>query len=384
MVGAGFYALLGRVADHAGMYAPIAFLIAAGVAFISAMSFSELVSRFPFSAGESRYVQEAFHTKWLSILIGWAVIATGVVSAATLTRAFVGFLQDLVNVQTTLGIVVFVLLLTLIATRGILESVWVTAIITAIEVGGLLWVLAANGQYLGELPTRWRELAPDASWSAWSGISLAGFLAFYAFIGFEDMVNEAEEVQLPSKNLPRGIMWALVITSVLYLFTTLTAVLAFRPQELAESRTPLALLVSRQGESARTIMTYISLLAGVNGALVQLIMASRVAYGMSDHGLGPRMLAAVHTRYQTPVRATLLMSGLILVFALWLPLESLARIASCIMLVNFATVNASLIRIKIKTPENPSVITTYPIWIPVLGCSLCLLFLGLQFIAAPG
>ena len=379
MVGAGFYALLGRVASHAGMHTPIAFLLAAGVAFVSGLSFSELASRYPFSAGESRYVQEAFRARWLSILIGWAVIATGIVSAATLTRAFVGFLQDLVSVPTTVGIVVFVAGLTLIATRGILESVWFTTLITVIEVGGLFWVLGANGQSWGELPVRWRELVPDASWGSWTGITMAAFLAFYAFIGFEDMVNEAEEVQQPRVNLPRGIVCALVITSILYVLVSLAAVLAFTPAELAESRTPLALLVSRHGDVAQSAMTYISLLAGINGSLVQLIMASRVAYGMADHGLAPRALATVHPRYQTPIRATLLISGFILVFALWLPLEALARVTSSIMLLNFAIVNASLVRIKLKTRGQPAEdFKVYPIWIPILGGALCLLFLTLQ------
>lgn len=378
MVGAGFYALLGRVAHHAGMHTPIAFLLAAGVAFVSALSFSELTARFPVSAGEPRYVHEAFNRKWFSVLIGWAVIATGIVSAATLARAFVGFMQDLVNIPTMIGIVVFVIVLTLIAIRGILESVWLTALITVIEVGGLIWVLAANGKFLGQLPSRWIELTPDASWGTWSGISIAAFLAFYAFVGFEDMVNEAEEVQNPRANLPRGILWALAITTMLYVLISLAAVLAYPPQELANSRTPLALLVSKQGEVARTIMTYVSLLAGVNGSLVQLIMGSRVAYGMSNQGLGPRVLAAVHPRYQTPIVATLLMSGFILVFALWLPLEALARLTSSLMLINFAIVNASLIRIKLKSRDQPEGVTTYPIWVPVLGCCLCLMFLGIQ------
>ena len=148
MVGGGFYAL-GRVAEHAGMRAPIAIAVSAVVALVTALSFSELSSRLPYSAGESRYVHEAFGRKWLSVLVGWAVIATGVVSAATLTRAFVGFWQDLIAVPTALGIIMFVAVLTGIAIRGILESVWLATVITIIEVGGLLWVLPHLGAHLG-------------------------------------------------------------------------------------------------------------------------------------------------------------------------------------------------------------------------------------------
>ena len=211
----------------------------------------------------------------------------------------------------------------------------------------------------------------------------AAFLVFYAFIGFEDMVNEAEEVQNPRRNLPLGVLWALAVTTVLYLLVVLVAVLAVPPEELAGSSTPLGLLVADQGNRARLLMTYISLLAGVNGALVQIVMASRVAYGMSDQGMGLRVLAVVHPRLRTPVYATLLMGGVILVMALWLPLESLAKITSGIMLVNFAIVNASLIRLKITQPTMTEEVRVYPAVIPILGCLLCLVFLILQVFARP-
>jgi len=383
MVGGGFYALLGRMAHHAGMHVPISILIASAVALLTALSFSELSSRLPFSAGESRYVDEAFGRKWLSILVGWGVIATGVVSAATLSRAFVGFFQDLFQFPTALGILVIVLVLTGIAIRGILESVLVATVITIIEVGGLLWVLFANAGSLTTLSDRFSEMIPGFNWDEWSGIFVASFLAFYAFIGFEDMVNEAEEVKNPRRNLPRGIFIALLITTVLYILIGLLAVLSIAPETLAESKTPLALLVSDQGSSARVLMTIISMLAGVNGALVQIVMSSRVAYGLADQGMGPRFLATVHPKLRTPVLATLLMGGIVLVLALWLPLESLAKITSGIMLVNFTFVNAALVRLKLTSADVPDDVVQYPMAIPVLGCLLCALFLVVQLFAAP-
>lgn len=383
MVGGGFYALLGRVAHHAGLQAPIAMVLAAGVAGVTAISFCELSSRWPYSAGESRYVHEAFGLTWLSIAVGWAVIATGVVSAATLTTATAGFIQDLTNISTTAGVILFVLLLTGIAVRGILESVWVAAVIMVIEVGGLIWVLASNASALSTLPEQLPEMVPDASWVEWSGILTAAFLSFYAFIGFEDMVNEAEEVRDPRRTLPRGILWALCVTTLLYLFVLVVCVLAVPVDDLARSRTPLSLLVSKQGEAARIAMTLISLLAGVNGALVQIVMASRVAYGMSDQGMGPRFLATVHPTFRTPIYATLLIGVVVLCLALWLPLELLAQITSGIMLANFTVVNASLIRLKITHPETSEETQTYPIAVPILGCLLCLLFVVVQLFARP-
>jgi APA family basic amino acid/polyamine antiporter len=383
MVGGGFYALLGRMAHHAGMQLPFAILAAAAVAMLTALSFSELAARLPFSAGESRYVDEAFGRKWLSVLVGWGVIATGVVSAATLSRAIVGFFQDVFDVPMAVGMIAVVAVLTGIAIRGILESVWVAAVITIIEVGGLIWVLTVNATALSTLDDRFSEMVPDFAWNQWSGILVASFLAFYAFIGFEDLVNEAEEVQNPRRNLPRGILLAMLITTVLYVLIGLIAVLAVAPEKLAESQTPLALLVSQQGPSARVMMIMVSMLAGANGALVQIVMSSRVAYGMSGQRMGPRVLATVHPKLQTPVNATLLMGGIILVLALWLPVESLAKITSSIMLVNFSFVNAALVRLKLRADEVPDGIVQYPIAVPVLGCITCTSFLAMQLLAAP-
>jgi amino acid transporter len=197
------------------------------------------------------------------------------------------------------------------------------------------------------------------------------------------MVNEAEEVQQPRRNLPRGILYALLITTVLYVAIGLVAVLAVHPEELADSSAPLALLVSKQGAAARILMVIVSLLAGINGALVQIVMSSRVAYGMSGQRMAPRFLASVHPDFKTPVNATLLMGGLVLVLAIWLPLEGLAKITSGIMLVNFAFVNAALVRLKLSAKEPSSDIVQYPIAVPILGCALCVIFLAMQLFAAP-
>jgi APA family basic amino acid/polyamine antiporter len=377
MVGGGFYALLGRMAGHAGMTSVLAILISAGIALITACSFGELAARLPYSAGESRYVQEAFGRQWLSICIGWLVIATGTVSAAALSRAFVGFVQDLTFVPTWAGIVLIVTSLTAIAIWGIAESVLLVTVITVIEVAGLVWVLITNATAFGDLGNRFTEFIPDAAGETWSGIVMASVLAFYAFIGFEDMVNQAEEVKEPERNMPRAILMALGITTVLYVLVSSVALLSVPVQQLAESRTPLALLVG-EGHWAKISITAISILAGINGALVQIVMSSRVAYGMSSHGMGPRALAVVHQRWRTPVRATILMGGIVLAFALWLPLETLARITSGIMLFNFSIVNGALVRIKWRSPERLVGIPVYPLWIPMLGCVLCAVLLLLQ------
>ena len=176
MVGGGFYALIGRMAGHSGMFVPVSVTVAAVIATFTALSFCELSARYPFSAGESRYVNEAFGRKWLSILVGWGVIATGVVSAATLSRAFVQFWQDLFPATpTALGITLLVIVLTGVAVYGILQSVLLAGLITLIEVGGLIWVLVSRYDALGTIGDRMPELIPSMAWGDWSGIFIAAF-----------------------------------------------------------------------------------------------------------------------------------------------------------------------------------------------------------------
>jgi amino acid transporter len=181
--------------------------------------------------------------------------------------------------------------------------------------------------------------------------------------------------------VPRGILLALAIATVIYLLIGLVAVLAVSPAKLAASQTPLELLVSAQGPTARVSMVLVSMLAGINGALVQIVMASRVAYGMSNQGMGPNALASIHPTLRTPINATLLMGAMILLLALWLPLETLAKITSGIMLANFALVNAALVRLKWKAEEVPREVVQYPIVVPIAGCVLCVLFLLIQLVA---
>ena len=189
IVGGGIYALLGKVAGEAGMAAPLSFVIASGVAGLSAFSFAELSARFPVSAGEARYVEAAFGTRWLGPLVGFLVILTGTVSAATLANAVGSFGVELFGTPQGPNLAIVVLVLSALAAWGITESVTAAAVITIIEVGGLLLVLSLRMDVLAEVPARWAEVvSPDATHS-WTGLFLGAFLAFYAFIGFEDMVQ---------------------------------------------------------------------------------------------------------------------------------------------------------------------------------------------------
>lgn len=374
IVGGGFYALTGKVAGQAGMLLPFSLLAASIIAMFSAFSFAELSARLPKSAGEAHYVETAFGRRWLSAVIGWMVIATGVVSAATLAVAFSEFLQRFVTSPPWIGITAVVLLLGLVTAWGIRESAWLVLSITVVEVGGLIFVLAAGGHHLGDVPARWNELLPGISPANWSGILLGAYLAFYSFVGFEDMVNIAEEVKQPRRNLPRAILLSLLVTTLLYVLVGLVTVLSAPREALVEAESPLSLVLG-DWRLAGDAVAVIGMLAGVNGALVQMVMAARVLYGLAGKQQAPSIFARVHPFTSTPLQATAVVTGIVLVLSLGFPLTGLATATSTILLVVYAIVNLSLWRIKGQTPQSPAGAPNYPRWLSLAGFVVCGAFL---------
>lgn len=366
ILGAGIYVLVGKVAVHAGPYVPVAFLVAALLALFSALSYAELAARYPKSGGAAVYVQAGFHRPRLSVFVGLLLILTGMVSSATLVNGFVGYLHVFTDAPAWLVIAVLVLGMGALAAWGIAESVAAAALITVIELGGLIFILAVTGEHLADLPARLAEFVPPADLHAWNGIFLGAFLAFYAFIGFEDMVTVAEETKEPVRNVPFAILLALGVATLLYILVALAAVLALPAGELARTEAPFALLYSQATGRAPTVISLISLFAVVNGALIQIIMAARVLYGMSREGWLHVALGRVHRARRTPLLATALVTLGVLVLALWLPLVTLAKATSFITLVAFSFINLALLRIKRRDPR-PDGVRVYPAWVPWAG-----------------
>lgn len=366
IIGAGIYVLIGEVAGVAGLYAPLAFFVAALLVTFTAFAYAELVARYPRSAGEAVYVQAAFGKSYLSLFIGLLIICIGIVSSATLVSGVVGYLQLFVEIPRWLVIFGMLLLLGSLAGWGIRESVGAASLLTLVEIAGLLlvlWVARENFIYLPEqLPAMW----PAFEASAWQGILLGAFIAFYAFVGFEDMVNVAEEVKQPRRNLPLAIFAALIITAILYVAVALIAVLSMPVTELAASKAPLAAIYTSVTGKEAFFIGMVGVIAVVNGVLVQIIMASRILYGSARQGWLPSMFAGVNARTRTPLLATAVITLLILVMALWLPLLTLAQITSFITLLVFSFINLALVVIKHREPEIEGV-QTYPIVIPVCG-----------------
>jgi APA family basic amino acid/polyamine antiporter len=377
ILGAGIYVLIGQVVGHAGGFAPLSFLLASLLACLTAFSYAELAARYPLSAGEAVYVQQGLGLQTLAALVGALIVLAGVVSAATILRGFTGYLQVFVPMPAAPSIVLMVLLLGGLAAWGIAESVRVAALITLVEIAGLLLVLYVAAPVMLTTDLVLPDFSPLLESGAWYGIFLGGFLAFYAFIGFEDMVNVAEEVRRPERNLPRAILLALLVATLLYFLVALAAVTTVPGDRLAASDAPLAWLYQYLTGREPVVITLISMFAVINGALIQIIMSSRVCYGMAGRRWLPPVFGQVNARTRTPLFATLVVSVLVLLMALWLPIGTLAKATSYFLLLVFALVNLSLWRMK-RTAATPSGIIDVPVWVPAAGCITSTLFVAVQ------
>jgi basic amino acid/polyamine antiporter, APA family len=381
ILGAGIYVLVGKVAGLAGLYTPISFIIASLIAALSAFSYCELSTRYPKSAGEAYYVEQALGMRSLSTLVGLGIIAAGVVSVATLLQGFAGYLDVFIELDRWLTITVLAMMVGAIVTWGISQSVLIASAMTLLEIAGLVLILWVTGDNLPKLADRWPELVPPLNPAPWQGIIAGTFIAFYAFIGFEDIVNVAEEVRDPEKNLPRAIVIALVVTSVFYILVAIASILSMPTHELAASSAPLAELYRQQTGNAPTVIALISLISILNGTIIQVIMASRVLYGMSNQAWLPGVLARVNKKTQTPVVATAVITALVLLFALWLPIVSLAKLTSFIVLCVFSLINLSLIILK-RRPDAASTHFSVPMMVPIFGLLASLALLGFQLFSA--
>ncbi len=346
-IGAGIYVLIGAAAARAGMYAPIAFVLAAILMALTAASFAELAGRMPVAAGEAAYVRDAFQSDKLALFVGLLVVAVAVVSAAAISVGSAGYIGVFIAWPETILIAVVVLAMGAIAGWGIKQSVIFAGVMTVIEVGGLLLLILAGVASGPELVTRLPEaLPPLGNGAVMVGLMGTVMLAVFAFIGFESLANIAEEVRDPQRTLPRAIFLTLALSTLLYVLVVWVALVAVPSEELAQSKAPLALVFERlTGASPRT-MSLIAIVATLNGIIVQIIMASRVLYGLARQGELPGFFGAVNGATQTPINATAVTTALVLVFAVLLPLHHLADLTSRITLVVFALVNLALIRIK--------------------------------------
>lgn len=369
-VGAGIYVLIGEVAGHAGSFAPWSFVLAAAVMALTVASYAELSTRFPVSAGEAAYVMAAFRSRSFATAVGLLSIAIGVVSSAAVALGSVGYIQQFVTLPSSLIVLAVLALLGGVAAWGILESVLLASVFTLIEIGGLLIVIVAA--VYGELPfVAAITTLPPINATALSGIAFGGLLAFFAFIGFEDLANIVEEARVPHRDIPRAMVLTLVISTILYVLIAAIAVSAVSTELLSSSTAPLSLVFREVAGVSPATISAIAIVATLNTILAQMTMAARVIYGLAREGSLPAVLAQVNPRTRTPLAATALVTIAIVPLALLVPLTPLAEITSLATLAVFAAVNLALLALRYRGVESRVSHVTVPVWVPAIGFAAC-------------
>ena len=373
IVGAGIYALVGEVGAVVGGAIWSAFLAAFVLAIFTAASFAELVTKYPRAGGSATYVNNAFRNSFVSFMVAFAVAAASITSASVLSLAFSGdYLLQFITVPSVLAALVFVVVVGLINFYGISESVRLNLIFTCIEITGLLLIVLIGivtlGTGTGE-PARAFEFKEGGSIIP---LILAGtVLSFYALIGFDDAVNVAEEVRHPSRVYPRALFGGLLAAGVIYLLVTFTASMVVPTGQLAASSGPLLEVVERSPFTLPPLLfAGIALIAVSNGALINMIMASRVIYGMADQGVLPAVFARVHPSRLTPWVAILFTTAVVFTILATIgrnpdALDTLSTTTVVLLLMAFIMVNISVLALRSDEVEHEHFRT--PSVFPILG-----------------
>ncbi|KQM83787.1 APC family permease [Agromyces sp. Leaf222] len=387
ILGTGIYALTGQVAAEVGGAAWLPFLLAFAVATVTAFSYLELVTKYPQAAGAALYTHKAFGIHFFTFIVCFIVMTSGITSASTASRAFaanllVAFGLPDVTVPTMLIALAFIVLIMLVNLRGVTESVWLNVVLTLVELSGLLLVILIG---------MWAIAGGNADWSrvvafetpedkgVLLAVSTATSLAFFAMVGFEDSVNMAEETKDPSRIFPKMMLSGLGIAAVIYVLVSITVVALVPIGDLVGSETPLVTAVeaAAPGFPINDLLPFISMFAVANTALINMMMASRLLYGMSRQQVLPPFLGRVAPKRQTPWAAILFTSALAAGLIVYVSLDAegsivalLGGTTSLLLLTVFAIVNVTVLVLRRQPVDHKHFRT--PTALPVIGAITCL------------
>jgi len=384
VLGAGIYARVGEVAGQVGGAIWVSFALGLGIAGLTALSYAELSSKYPSAGGAALFVHKAFGLPLLTFCVAFAVLASGIASASSAARTFAGgYLQELVQVPALPVAFAFILVVALINFRGIGESVRVNLLLTLIELSGLVLIMGIGASTLaaGEgVPARAFEFKEGAS-IPFAVLAGAG-IAFYACLGFEDVTNMAEEAENPSRMLPVALLGGLGLAGIVYIAVSMTAAMVVDPAALATSKKPLVEVVKVSGVPVSPLLfSAIALMAVANTALINLIMASRLLYGMAEQGVMPRPFAWTHSTRHTPwvgiVFTTLLAFGLVATG----DIGPLADTTVLLLLLSFVLVHLSLLRLRSDRVAHEHF--SVPAFVPVAGALTCVVLLAVTIYRTP-
>lgn len=379
VLGAGIYALMGVLAGEVGgaLWAPLA--VALILALFTAGSYAELVTKYPKAGGAAVFAQRAFKAPVIAFLVGFFMVAAGVTSAAGLAIAFAGdYLHTFLPVPTIPAAMIFLVLVALLNARGISESVKSNVLMTVIELSGLVIVVVVVGVMLtgggGDLS---RTVQFPAHVSPALAVLGGAIVAYYSFVGFETSANVAEEIRDPSRVYPRALFGALLTAGVVYMLVGLASAIALPAQELEKSSGPLLAVVGASGVAIPDwLFSLIALVAVANGALLTMIMTSRVTYGMAEEGLLPAVLSKVLPNRRTPWLAIVCTTLVAMLLTIIGDLATLASAVVLLLLFVFISTNVAVLVLRKDRVEHKH----FRVWtaVPVLGVISCLVLLAQQ------
>lgn len=379
VLGAGIYALMGTLSAEVGgaLWAPL--ILALVLALFTAGSYAELVTKYPKAGGAAIFAERAFKVPIVSFLVGFSMLAAGVVSAAGLALAFAGeYLQTFVEVPPVVAAMVFLLVVGALNARGIRESVGSNVVMTIIEVSGLVLVVVAVAVMVGAGGgdvSRLGEFREGVN----PGLAVLGaaIIAFYSFVGFETSANIAEEVKDPSRVYPKALFGSLLTAGVVYVLVGVASSIALPASELEGSSGPLLDVVQATGVAVPGwLFSLIALIAVANGALLTMIMSSRVTYGMAEQGLLPSVLGKVLPNRRTPWVAIVVTTVVAMLLTLVGDLATLASTVVLLLLFVFIAVNVAVLVLRRDKVEHKH----FRVWsaLPVLGVISCIVLLTQQ------
>ena len=380
ILGTGIYALTGKVASEVGGAVWLPFLCAFLVALLTAFGYLELVTKYPQAGGAAVYTHKAFRIQFITFLVTFAVMASGLTSASSAAKAFAGNLFAALGVPNSTGWTVllvalgFMTAIALVNLRGVGESVKLNVVLTVIELTGLLIVIGvgvlALSRGLGD-PSRLTQFTVPEGESPFGAVTAATALAFFAMVGFEDSVNMAEETKDPVRVFPRTMLIGLCITGVIYVLVSISAITLVSAEELGQGSTPLLKVVQAGAPGFPIwIFAWITMFAVANSALINMMMASRLLYGMSREKVLPGPLGRVLKRRRTPHVAIIFTTLLVFALIAFADLTALGGTTSLLLLCVFTLVNVAVIILRFKEPTKRDHFKT-PLILPALGAILC-------------
>ena len=365
ILGAGIYALIGTAAAGAGNAVWLSFAISAVVALFTALSYAELSSMFPKAGAEYEYTTVAIG-EYVAFIVGWLIIFSGIVGAATVALGFGGYFSGLFGTGQILAAFALISVLTIILIIGVKESAVVAGIFTLIEVAGLVLIIIAGLPRLGSVDYLEMPLGT-------TGVFTAAALVFFAYQGFEEMVKFSEETREPEKTVPKALMIALTICTILYILVCISAVSVVGWEGLAGSDAPFAEVATvAWGPWGASVLSAIALFATANTVLLMLLASSRISFGMARSGTLPRHLSRVHLTRKTPYIAILAAAAGAVLFLFAGDIGFIANVANFTLFVTFMIVNLAVILLRYRSPDQarpfrvPGNIGRFPV-LPVLG-----------------